>query len=193
MARRSCIGAVLAGGGGRRIGGDKAMVELEGRPLVHYPLNVLRAVLDEVAIVAKQSTVLPGLDVEIAIWLEPEEPRHPLAGIVHALRCARGRPVVVVAGDMPFVTRGLVGALARERSRGAAAVVPRAGGLLQPLCARYEPRALSMLAGSDFASPARDVVGALDPRIVEWPDEEPFFTVNGPEDILQAAALLGGR
>ena len=193
MARRSCIGAVLAGGGGRRIGGDKAMVELEGRPLVHYPLNVLRAVLDEVAVVAKQSTVLPGLDVEIAIWLEPEEPRHPLAGVVHALRCARGQPVVVVAGDMPFVTRGLVAALARERSRGAAAVVPRAGGRLQPLCARYEPRALGALAGCDLTAPLSDAVGALDPRILEWPDEEPFFTVNSPEDILQAAALLGGR
>jgi molybdopterin-guanine dinucleotide biosynthesis protein A len=193
MARRSCIGAVLAGGGGRRIGGDKAMVELEGRPLVHYPLNVLRAVLDEVAIVAKQSTVLPGLDVEIAIWLEPEEPRHPLAGVVHALRCARGQPVVVVAGDMPFVTRGLVAALARERSRGAAAVVPRAGGRLQPLCARYEPRALGALAGCDLTAPLSDAVGALGVRILEWPDEEPFFTVNSPEDILQAAALLGGR
>ena len=193
MARRSCIGAVLAGGGGRRIGGDKAMVELEGRPLLHYPLSVLRAVLDEVAVVAKQSTLLPSLDVEIAIWLDAEEPRHPLAGVVQALRCARGRPVVIVAGDMPFVTRGLVAALARERSRGAVAVVPRAAGRLQPLCARYEPRALSALAGCDFASPAGDVVAALDPRIVEWPDEEPFFTINGPEDILQAAALLGGR
>jgi len=193
MARRSCIGAVLAGGGGRRIGGDKATVELEGRPLVHYPLNVLRAVLDEVAVVAKQSTVLPGLDVEIAIWLEPDEPRHPLAGVVHALRCARGQPVVVVAGDMPFVTRGLVAALSRERSRGAAAVVPRAGGRLQPLCARYEPRALGALAGCDLTAPLSDVVGALDPRILEWPDEEPFFTVNSPEDILQAAALLGGH
>jgi molybdenum cofactor guanylyltransferase len=186
MARRSCIGAVLAGGGGRRIGGDKAMVELEGRPLLHYPLSVLRAVLDEVAVVAKQSTVLPGLDVEVAIWLEAEEPRHPLAGIVHALRCARGRPVVVVAGDMPFVTRGLVAALSGGGSWGA-------GGRLQPLCARYEPRALGALAGSDLASSVGDVVGALGPRIVEWPDEEPFFSINGPEDILQAAALLSGR
>jgi molybdenum cofactor guanylyltransferase len=193
VARRGAIGVVLAGGAGRRIGGDKAIVELEGRPLLLYPLNVLRAVLDDVAVVAKQSTVLPGLDGEIAIWLEADEPRHPLAGIVHALRCARGRPIVVLASDMPFVTRGLVAALARERSRGAVAVVPRAGGRLQPLCARYEPRALGALAGSDLASPVGDVVGALDLRIVEWPDEEPFFSINGPEDILQAAALLSGR
>jgi len=193
MSRRGPIGVVLAGGVGRRIGGDKAIVELEGRPLLHYPLNVLRAVLDDVAVVAKQSTVLPGLDVEVAIWLEPDEPRHPLAGIVHALRCAGGRSVVVVAGDMPFVTRGLVAALARERARGAVAVVPHAAGGLQPLCARYEPRALMPLACGDLAAPLRDVVAALPPRVVEWPDDEPFFNVNHPEDILQAAALLGGR
>jgi molybdopterin-guanine dinucleotide biosynthesis protein A len=193
VARRGAIGVVLAGGAGRRIGGDKAIVELEGRPLLLYPLNVLRAVLDDVAVVAKQSTVLPGLDGEVAIWLEADEPRHPLAGIVHALRCARGRPIVVLAGDMPFVTRGLVAALARERSRGAVAVVPRAGGRLQPLCARYEPGALTTLAAADLAAPLRDVIAGLSPRVLDWPDEEPFFTVNHPEDILQAAALLSGR
>ena len=193
MARRGAIGVVLAGGDGRRIGGDKAMVELEGRPLLLYPIAVLRAVFDEVAVVAKQSTILPPLDVEVAIWLEADEPRHPLAGVVHALRCARGRPVVVVAGDMPFVTRGLVAALARERARGAVAVVPRASGRLQPLCARYDPRALAALVACDFAAPVSDLVAALSPRIVEWPDDEPFFNVNHPEDILQASALLSGR
>ena len=192
MARRA-IGVVLAGGVGRRIGGDKAMVELEGRPLVLYPLAVLRAVLDEVVVVAKQSTILPPLDADVAIWLEADEPRHPLLGIVHALRCARRRPVIVVAGDMPFVTRGLVSALARERSHGAPAVVPRAAGRLQPLCARYDPRALTALAASDFDAPVTEVVAALNPRIVDWPDDEPFFNVNHPEDILQAAALLSGR
>jgi molybdopterin-guanine dinucleotide biosynthesis protein A len=193
MSRRGAIGVVLAGGAGRRIGGDKAIVELDGRPLLLYPLNVLRAVLDEVVVVAKQSTVLPPFDVDVAIWLEADEPRHPLAGIVHALRCARGRPVVVVAGDMPFVTRSLVATLARERARGALVVVPRAAGRLHPLCARYDPRALGALAGCDYTAPMRDIVAGLSPRIVDWPDEEPFFNVNGPEDILHASALLGGR
>jgi molybdopterin-guanine dinucleotide biosynthesis protein A len=193
VGRRGAIGVVLAGGAGRRIGGDKAIVELEGRPLLHYPLSVVRAVLDDVAVVAKRGTALPPLEGDVAIWLEADEPRHPLAGVVHALRCARGRPVVVVAGDMPFVTRRLVAALAHERARGVVAVVPRAGGRLQPLCARYEPSALARLAACDFAAPVRDTVAALAPRVLEWPDEEPFFNVNHPEDILQAAALLDGR
>ena len=193
MARGGAIGVVLAGGDGRRIGGDKAMVELEGRPLLLYPLAVLRAVLDDVAVVAKHATILPALDADVAIWLEADEPRHPLAGVIHALRCARGRPVVVVAGDMPFVTRGLVAALARERARGAVAVVPRAAGQLQPLCARYDPRALAALVACDLGAPVSDVVAAMSPRIVDWPDDEPFFNVNQPEDILQAAELLSGR
>jgi molybdopterin-guanine dinucleotide biosynthesis protein A len=36
------VGAILAGGGGRRIGGDKAIVELHGRPLISYPLETVR-------------------------------------------------------------------------------------------------------------------------------------------------------
>ena len=193
MARRGAIGAVLAGGDGRHIGGDKATIELAGRPLLHYPLAVARATLDEVAVVAKAFTVLPTLDSGVAIWLEPDAPRHPLAGVVHALIRARGRPVIVIAGDMPFVTRALVTALARERPRGARAVVPRAGGRLQPLCARYEQSTLAALTAFDPGASAEETVAALRPRIVDWPQEEPFFKVNRPEDLLQAAALLDTR
>jgi molybdopterin-guanine dinucleotide biosynthesis protein A len=193
MPRRGAIGVLLAGGDGRRIGGDKATIELAGRPLLLYPLTVVRGALDEVAVVAKTSTVLPPLAPEVTIWLEPDLPRHPLAGVVHALVRARGRPVLVVAGDMPFVTSGLVSALARERTRGATAVVPRVAGRLQPLCARYEQSALAGLTAFDPGAPAEETVAALRPRILDWPQEEPFFKINRPEDLLQAAALLDTR
>jgi molybdopterin-guanine dinucleotide biosynthesis protein A len=184
---------VLAGGVGRRIGGDKATVELDGRPLLLYPLAALRAAFDEVAVVAKPETLLPALDPDVPVWREGDEHHHPLVGVSYALRCAGKRPVVVVAGDMPFVTRALVTALAGERARGAPAVVPRAAGRLQPLCARYDPPALAALAGFDPAASAQDVVAALRPRILDWPDEEPFFKVKAPEDLLHASALLSAR
>jgi molybdenum cofactor guanylyltransferase len=193
MRRKGAIGVVLAGGVGRRIGGDKATVELDGRPLLLYPLAVLRAAFDEVAVVAKPETELPALDPDVPVWREADEHHHPLVGVVYALGCAGRRPVVVVAADMPFVSLALVTALARERARGAPAVVPRAVGRLQPLCARYDPPALAALAGFDPAARAQDVVAALRPRVLDWPDEEPFFNVNAPEDLLQASALLAGR
>jgi molybdopterin-guanine dinucleotide biosynthesis protein A len=194
-ARLQPVGVVLAGGAGRRIGGDKAIVELDGRALLLYPLAVLRSVLAEVAIVAKRDTALPVLDAETSVWLERDHPRHPLCGIVHALRLAAGRSVLVVAGDMPLVDVPLVRALveAERVATGAAAVVPRAGGRLQPLCALYTPRALPALERFDPDVRAADAVAALDPVELEVVDETPFFNVNAPEDLLQAAALLSQR
>jgi molybdopterin-guanine dinucleotide biosynthesis protein A len=187
------VGVVLAGGEGRRIGGDKAVVELGGRPLLYYPLAAVHAALDDVAVVCKRATALPELDARVAIWLEDDEPHHPLTGVVHALRRAGGRSVMVVAGDMPFMTQALVVALVREAAGAAPAVVPRAGGRLHVLCARYDPPALAALAGFDPRASARDTVAALGPQVVDWPDDDPFFAVTRPEDLLRAAALLDSR
>ena len=71
--------------------------------------------------------------------------------------------------------------------------MPRAGGRLQPLCARYDPPALAGLTGFDPAARARGGRRCAWPGILTWPDDEPFFNVNAPEDLLQAAALLGAR
>src|SRR3954467_2154111 len=97
------VGAVLAGGLGRRLGGDKAIVELEGRALVLYPLEALHEVCDDVAVVAKRDTLLPPLAGGADLWIEPDLPRHPLAGVAHALHLAAGRPVLAVAVDLPCI------------------------------------------------------------------------------------------
>jgi molybdopterin-guanine dinucleotide biosynthesis protein A len=60
------IGVVLAGGLGRRIGGAKATVELDHRPLLSYPLEAISAVLPEVAITAKPDSELPSAADSVA-------------------------------------------------------------------------------------------------------------------------------
>jgi molybdopterin-guanine dinucleotide biosynthesis protein A len=150
----------------------------------------VRRAVGEVVVVAKAATVLPALAPDVELWLEPDEPRHPLTGIVCALRNAAGRPVLVVAGDMPLVTADVLAALIRAPLGGAPALVPRAGGRLQPLCARYEPAALDALQDYAHDVPVGEAVLALGPAILEWPDEQAFFNVNAPEDLLQAASLL---
>ena len=96
-------GAVLAGGRGSRLGGAKPTAELAGRPLIAYPLEALTEAGLDPFIVAKPSTDLRGRPLapttglkttapraggapgEVEIVAEPEEPTHPLAGIVAAL------------------------------------------------------------------------------------------------------------
>ena len=185
------VGVVLAGGRGRRMGGQKAIVGFQGRPLVHYPLQALGAVLDEVVIVAKRDTVLPAeVAAAAAVWIEPDEPRHPLTGIVHALRRAGGRAVLVCAVDLVLIDPATLEAILAARAPGAAAVVPRAGGRLQPLCALYEARALGDLERLGPATRVTEAVMALDAEVLELADDGPLHNVNSPEDVLLAAERL---
>lgn len=190
------IGVVLAGGLGRRIGGDKAVVELEGRALVKYPIETLHEVCDEVAVVAKRDTMLPSLQGLASLWIEPDEPRHPLAGVAHALRVADGRPVLVVPVDVPLMDAGtlrlLLAAEDDDPARPAAVVVARVHGRLQPLCGLYRPAALAGLAALDPTARASDVVQALGALVVDAPAPASFLNVNRPEDLLQASALIAG-
>jgi molybdopterin-guanine dinucleotide biosynthesis protein A len=187
------LGVVLAGGIGSRMGGRKAGAELHGQPLIAYPLAAIAEAGLEPLVCAKLRDELPSL--EAPVLREPAEPRHPLCGIVAALRAGEGRPVVVLACDLPFVPAGLIRLLAEA---GEQLVAPSLDGRLQPLCGRYEPSLLPHLeaALAREESLAR-TVEALDPRLLAEEEIERFgdpahilFNVNGPEDLRRAEALF---
>src|SRR4051794_38161414 len=189
------IGAVLAGGGGSRMGGGKAAAMLAGRPLAAYPAEVLAQVCERVAVVCKPDTELP-LIRGAERWDEPVDPRHPITGIAYALERADG-PVLVCAADMPFVTadacRSLIEAAGGrvlvcapdwplvtadacrsliEAAGGAGAVdaaVAIAGGVLQPVLGLYAPTALAALRSAPENARLTDTVAALDPVRVALP------------------------
>jgi molybdopterin-guanine dinucleotide biosynthesis protein A len=184
------VGVILAGGHGTRIGGNKASVALNGEPLLHHTLRVMRQILTDVAIITKPQTVLPKLEGAM-IWVEPDEPVHPLLGVGEALALAGGRAVLVCPLDMPFISPRLLSTLAGVERDGHAAVMASARGIARPLVACYTPAAgpqLSQAARSEL--PLEELVHALDPKLVEVEDELELFDVNTPDDLLQAAGML---
>jgi molybdenum cofactor guanylyltransferase len=192
--RSKPIGAILAGGRGLRIGGEKSIVELQGKPLICYPVEAVQEVLSRVAILAKTGTRLPRLP-GVAVWIEPESPRHPLVGITQALALAGGRPVLVCAGDLPFVTPALIRRLVKADPGRSPAVVACAEERMQPLLGCYQPRALELLAEPAREGTGRvmDAVAALDPVLLEVDDPEELFDVDSPDDLLLATAMLDRR
>jgi molybdenum cofactor guanylyltransferase len=190
------IGVVLAGGRGRRLGGQKATVALAGRPLISYPLTAMRAVLRDVVIVAKPDTELGLVEGGVEVWREPAEPRHPLVGVVYALSRAAGRDVLVCAADLPFITAAALELLACGDACGAPAVLATAPGSgLQPLLGRYRAAAGALLAAAarEGTAPARAAVMAIAPRLVELDDSALLFNVNSPADLEAAEAILAAR
>jgi molybdopterin-guanine dinucleotide biosynthesis protein A len=187
------MGVILAGGLGRRIGGSKAVVQLAGQPLISYPLEAVRAALGDVAVIAKADTHLPSLP-GVTVWVEPDLPRHPVVGIVHALALAEGRPVVVCALDLPFVTPELIYRLATADLGKSPAVVACRGPDVQPLLGCYAPLAIDPLRNWLPAdAPVRELVASLHPRMLEVGDPELLFNIDSPEELLHAAGILDGR
>ncbi|MBJ7343421.1 MAG: molybdenum cofactor guanylyltransferase [Solirubrobacteraceae bacterium] len=188
-AKSDVIGVVLAGGSGSRIGGAKATAQLDGQALISYPLAAALGALSSVAVVAKDGVELPQLDQRVELWIEPDEPRHPVIGVIEALRRAEGRAVLIIACDLPLLTSEVVALIASADAEGSVAVLASAAGRPQPLLARYQPAALALLEKFDTDGPMTEQVMALLPTLVEVPAEA-SFNVNDLEQLKEVSRRL---
>jgi molybdenum cofactor guanylyltransferase len=187
------LGAILAGGHGTRLEQPKAIASLGGRPLLEYPLAALELAGIETVVVAKRDSALPP--DAAPVWEEPDEPVHPLLGIVTALEQADGRPVLACACDLPFLSPVLVAHVAEID---APLVLPRAGGRLHPLFARYTPGLLPALREAlSGEAPLHETLLALEPLILAEQQLRAFgdpaqllFNVNTPADLERAEVML---
>jgi molybdopterin-guanine dinucleotide biosynthesis protein A len=142
-----------------------------------------------VVVVAKAGSELPQLDAER--WDEPDEPRHPVAGIVHALERAR-TPILLCAADMPFATSEVLRAIADALQPGVRAAVAVSEGRLEPLLAAYAPGVFESLALAPPDAPLRRTVESLAPVLIEVAPEV-VFNVNTPADLAEAERRIRSR
>ena len=189
------VGVVLAGGAGSRmasLGLAKPAAPIAGRPMIEWPLRAVQAVCEPVAVVCKASTELPPLPEAVERWEEPDEPRHPLTGIVFALERA-GADVLVCAADMPFVGLEEFEAVkeAARREPDVGAVVAEAGGRLEPALGIYRPSALGALRAAPEDARFTVVVEGLEPVRVPVPAGA-VRSVNTPDELAAAEAELAG-
>ena len=102
------LGAVLAGGVGRRFGGDKALALLDGAPLIAHVAAALAAECDAVVVCGR---ALPGV---ATLADRPGPGLGPLGGIAAALRHAADAgfaEVLTTPCDTPRLPAGLAGRL----------------------------------------------------------------------------------
>ncbi len=139
-------GLVLCGGESRRMGTDKAVLEVGN-------VRLLDVVARRLATVADPVLVAPGRPGRLGPlpWPEVADARPgcgPLGGIVAGLEASPHELSAVVAVDLPLVDGGLLAWLAR-RSTGEEAIVPvDEDGRRQPLCAVYTRAAAPLLRGA---------------------------------------------
>jgi molybdopterin-guanine dinucleotide biosynthesis protein A len=200
--------AALAGGKSRRMGTDKALLPVVdgGQAMLGLVLGRLRFVADDVMIVANDreryqafgARVVPDVHREIGA----------LGGIHAAVSAAMHEHCLVVACDMPFLSRALLRRLADD-PRDYDVLVPvipgesRQGGtgkVFQTLHAIYSKPCLPAIEAR-IREGNRQVIGFFDAvrvreidvaEILAWdPELRSFFNANTPDALAAAAALTG--
>ncbi|HET6387299.1 MAG TPA: molybdenum cofactor guanylyltransferase [Armatimonadota bacterium] len=182
------VGVVLAGGASRRMGRDKALLPVDGRPLIHRVVGALQAVFDDVLVVGRP----PGwLDWPGVRCVDDREPgRGPLGGLATAMAEAAGKPIFAAGCDMPFLSPTAI-SFVLDMLGDYDATVPLIDGIPQPLHAAYAsscyPIILRHLAEGDLS--VRSLIRSLSTHFLAQedfrqidPELSSFQSLNTPEE-----------
>jgi molybdopterin-guanine dinucleotide biosynthesis protein A len=199
------VGLLLAGGQSRRMGGgDKALRELGGVPLLARVVERLRPQVDALLLNANGDPArFAAFGLPVAADSVPGF-AGPLAGILAGLDwAAANRPdcpfVLSVATDAPFLPRDLARRLVTAISEsGADLACAASGGRAHPVFALWPVRLREDLRRAVVEEGIRKVdQWTARHRLVtaDFADRpvDPFFNANRPEDFATAAALLAAE
>lgn len=188
-------GFILVGGASRRMGQDKAQLRLGSETLLERVTRQLSAATSSVTLVGgpQPGSSLPSVPDVYEKW-------GALGGIHGALAATNNSWIMVVACDLPFVTRDLFERLKGFADESLDAIVPlQPDGRPQPVCALYRRAAclpeIERLIQAGEHTP-RALLTTVRTRYVEFAElsnlpgaENLFLNLNTPDDFERAKRL----
>lgn len=195
------IGALLAGGLARRMGGgDKPLRLVGGRPILDH---VVERMAPQCAGLVINANGDPARFASYGLPVVPDDVpgfAGPLAGVLavldHVARRRQAEWIVTVAADTPFLPPDLVARLhAAREEEGAMLACAASGGRTHPVIGLWPVSIREDLRRALVGEGERkiDRFNARFPlAVAEWPAEpfDVFFNANTPADIEVAESIL---
>ncbi|MGO9591833.1 MAG: molybdenum cofactor guanylyltransferase [Candidatus Acidiferrales bacterium] len=191
---------ILAGGESSRMGRDKARLELGGVPLILRTAKLVESVASAPVVIGNPEAYRA---FDLRAIADDWPGAGPLGGIAAALRAAATPWSLIVATDLPYLTREwLEYLIARALATSADAVLPMNARGAEPLCAMYHQRAEPAIRKALERGTRKVTDSLLDVRLetitpAEWNpfDSEGllFKNMNSPQDYEEAKARLSER
>ena len=189
-------GFILVGGASSRMGTDKALLELGGRPFVERISAALSSITTKTSLVGPPERIGHSRAAALPIVPDVHVEWGALGGLHAALASCRAEWAAVVACDLPFVTGELFVRLASLRQNFDAVVPVQPDGRAQPLCALYRAEVARDLAEELIAAGERrprSLLERMRTRMAAFDElsdlegsSDFFINVNTPEDLAKA-------
>ena len=188
---------ILAGGASTRMGREKGLLDFGGEPLVVRIARLLEPLAQEIIVIGTPERYSPlGLraiaDRSFLFGSDAEPVHSPLVGIATALSVTTSPWNLMLACDMPYLTREWIGwLLQRTVQSSAQAVMPKTSRGLEPLAAAYRKECAAQLIAAleNGIRKVTDATSELRAEVVhenEWrsldPDDCVLRNMNTPAD-----------
>ncbi len=134
--------AILAGGQSSRMGRDKALLLLDGEPLIRRTARLLEPIFECVIVVSNSQEVAQA--ARFPRIADTTSDKGPLAGIQAAL-CHFGEPAFIVACDMPFLNADFIRFQLEHWRDEFDALVPKSAHGTEPLHTIWSPSCLRVI------------------------------------------------
>ncbi len=194
MKNQDITGIILAGGKSKRMGKEKGLVELHGKKLISYVIEVLKPVVGKI-IISSNSNAYHDKDYEVIADIYPDS--GPMGGIYSCLQHSSTQKNLVVSCDIPFITRSLLKNILAF-SNDYNLIVPWHGKkLYEPLCAYYDKKLLGVLfefiTRKHYRIP--DVFKevkfkAFDLNLFSGYDKDLFLNINSRAELKKAEEII---
>lgn len=185
-------GVILAGGRSKRIGRNKAFLEINGKKIIDRIVDIFKVTFHEVILVTNTPLEYLNFDLRIVTDLIPD--KGALGGIYTGLFYASSQQIFVSACDMPFPNKGFIDHVI-SKADDFDVVVPHSEDGFQPLHAVYSKRCMrhmetlmksDRLKITEFYRKVRvREINVQEIRPFD-PDGTLFFNINTPEDLEMA-------
>ena len=195
------LGVILAGGQARRLGGgDKALTELAGTPLLAHAITRLAPQVSDIIINANGDPARFDSFRVPVVADTVEGFAGPLAGVLAGMDWATVNApqyewIVTCATDAPFFPEDLVVRLAAAVADGADMACAETNGRTHPVFGLWPVRLREDLRRALVAEDIRKVdrwTARYATSVVEFPVGvvDPFFNINRPDDLETAERIV---
>ncbi len=184
---------ILAGGQSRRMGQNKSLMKLNGIRLIDRIIGECLPISEKVILVSNHDLDDIPEEVLIVDDLSQFKGQGPLAGIWTGLTLAKEGACLVVACDMPFISKEIAQQFERVMmEKKVDAVIPIAEGRMHPLFAVYHTRIKDQVYQT-LLNGKRSVQSMVSDIQVEfYPMDEHegiLWNMNTMDDYVQAAKM----
>ncbi len=188
MSDRRRLALVLAGGRSRRMGEDKAAIAVDGVTLLDRTVALAREFSDEVWVSVSADQTQESVRARHAQLIDARPGEGPLGGILTAFDHDPEAEWLVLACDMPGLTREGLGALTSAASKDATSIAlasaAQGSDLPEPLYAIWRPQMRNRVVDALDAGRrcARKCLLEAGATLVEMPSDREITNMNTPEE-----------